>query len=119
MAKEDKKGNGSSDESTFNSDAQLKLDKAHNVIDRPEKFAAHFRNVAKSQTDIKKVIMEIVRECIESDVETRKHFKNLIREVENENWRGFLKTLGGKAFFGIWTLIVIVVTAIVNKFIHP
>src|SRR5262245_226792 len=103
--------NGDADDAQFSADAQLKLDRAHDIIDRPEKFAAHFRVVAKTQNDIKRVIVEIVRECIENDVEARKQFKNLIRDVEDENWKAFLKSIAGKAAVGAWTIITLAIGA--------
>ena len=57
------------------------------------------------------MIIEIIRECLESDVDARKQFKNMIREVESENWKAFLKTTWGRIALGLWTLVVIAVTA--------
>jgi hypothetical protein len=97
-------------------EAQLKLDRAHDIIDRPEKFAAHFRTVARTQTDIKRVIVEIIRECLESDIDAKKQLKNLIREVEQENWKSFLKSTWGKVGVGIWTVITLALGAFFTHF---
>lgn len=100
----------SDDGQTFDADAQLKLQTAHEAVERPDKFAELFCKAAKTQTAIKDILWDELRKLLASDQAARESLKGIIREVEKEDW----KFLGKKFFIGIWTLVVIVLTSIAN-----
>jgi len=93
-------------------DAQ-KLERAHKLADRPEKFAEMFEQVAKTQTKVKDVLKKEIRDIIGTDTETRGSIKGLVRQTEKENlWYG-LKLVG----FGLWSIGLLALGAILNRFI--
>ena len=109
------KKEGVADDGAFNADSKLKLEKAHKAIDRPDQFAGLFVNAARTQKNVSDAIKDVVRELLTSDVKSGDALKQIVRDVENENWRGFLKTTWGRIGVAAWTLLVIIATAFINS----
>ncbi len=102
-----KKESTAQDGELFDSQSKLKLDKTHDVLDRPEKFAKLFCDVARKQVDMQTFLKEVMRELIATDPKARDSLLGLIRQAMKEDWKSWLRSRGGMVIFGIWTLITI------------
>ena len=71
------------------------------------KFAEIFCQAAGKQKSIDKVLKDNIRELIKSDKETREMPKELLREVDQEDWRRFVKKVGTPA----WAIGLIIIGA--------
>lgn len=85
-------------------------------LDQPDKFAEIFCSAAKSQKNIDATLKDVMRDLLKSDKDTRDFVKDLLREVEHEDWRLFVKKFGGL----LWALLLIafgaILTVILEKF---
>jgi hypothetical protein len=118
----------------FDADAQVKLESAHDLVQRPDKFAEVFVKAAETQTSIKQLIRKEIRESLALDPESRTSLRGLIAEQFKEaeisnrvrhsfpgrvNWRALIKSAWGKIGILVWTVIVALVTGwAVHTFIH-
>ena len=98
---------------SLSEDNAKKLEKAHGLADRPDKFADMFEQSAKSQTKIKDILKKEIREILSTDVDAKSSLKGIIRQVEREDLWIYTKKFG----FAIWTLVSIVIGALVQAFI--
>jgi ferritin len=98
-------------EEDFNPDQTIK--RIDRTLNQPDKFAELFCNAAKTQRIIDAALKEIVSELIKKDSDTKEHLKSLVREVEKEDFRAFLRKVG----FAGWTLLVAAFSATVVFFI--
>lgn len=94
----------------FDGATKLKLDKTHDMLDRPEKFAEFFKKCASNYTPIKDLLKSIIQEIIESDVDGKKAFRKLIREEVNEDWKAIISLLTPK----IWGVFLILLGALIG-----
>jgi hypothetical protein len=95
----------------FDFASKLKLDKTHDLLDRPEKFAKFFVDVSIAQTAIQNRINEMIRKALKDDNDSKKALIELIKSAQKEDWRAFVKSAWGKVALGIWTLIVALFSA--------
>lgn len=77
------------------SDARKAIEALSANLQQPDKFAETFCEAAKKQKAIENVLKDNIRSLIETDKETREFIKSMLREVEAEDWRLFLKKGGG------------------------
>lgn len=98
----------------FNADAQLKLDVAHDILQRPDKFAEIFLKAATSQSSIKEHIRKEIEESLTLDPKSRTALKVLMKEHFKDDWKAFMFSTGGKIAFGIWSIALIFLTAWVS-----
>lgn len=96
------------DESSDDFDPKKSIKKLSETIDQPDKFAEVFCSAARSQKIIDCVLKETMRDLMKSDSETRSMIKEMLREVESEDWRSFVR----KAFGSIWSLSLIAFGAV-------
>ena len=94
------------DDAQFNADAQIKLEKTHDTIDRPEKFAALFCKVAKEQVAVQELLSKMINRSIQSE-ESKKHLTGVIRHINSQEWKSFVRSTGGKTALAIWTVITL------------
>ena len=80
--------------------------KTHDIIDRPEKFAEMFTNVADSQNAVRDKLAQILILSIQHDVPTRQEMKKVLKEIYDEDWKHFIKSAWGKLALLGWTLLV-------------
>jgi DNA-binding ferritin-like protein len=73
---------------------QKSIEKLTANLEQPDKFAEIFCQAADKQKSIDKVLRDTVRTLIKCDEETRTMMKELLREVEKEDWKHFLKKVG-------------------------
>lgn len=69
-------------------------------LDQPDKFAEIFCSAAKTQKNIDTTLKDIMRDLLKNDRESRELVKDMLREVEKEDWKFFIKKSGGI----VWTL---------------
>lgn len=81
----------------------------HEIVDRPEKFAEMFCNVAQSQSAVRSKLMEVLRTAIQNDVETRREVKKVLKEIYDEDWKKFARSTGGKIAAVVWTLVTLAI----------
>lgn len=101
----------SSDKDDFNPQEAIK-DVADN-LEQPDKFAKIFSNACKKSKEMDKSLRNVIREMLENDNDMRGILKGMIRKVEKEDWRYFVKKVG---FVG-WTLIIFILSSITNGII--
>jgi translation elongation factor EF-4 len=83
-------------------------------LNQPHKFAETFCEAAKTQKIIDDILKGIIKEVIQKDSDARDCIKYLVRDTNKENWRVFIAKIG----VGLWTLIVMVITALVTALIQ-
>lgn len=79
-------------------------------LEQPDKFAQIFCEAASKQKSIDNVLKDNTKSLIKSDKETRDMLKELLREVNKEDWRFFLNKIGAIG----WAVILLVVGAILQ-----
>lgn len=89
------------------------LKKTHDIIDRPEKFAKMFTEVADSQSLVREKLSQILILSIQHDVPTRTEMKKVLKEIYDEDWKHFIKSAWGKLALLGWTLLVAWLTHII------
>lgn len=99
----------------FDAPSKLKLEKAHDVLDRPEKFAKLFCDVAKNQVSVQTLLKEMIRESLTSDTKSRDALLGLIKQAMRDDWRIWLRSAWGKAGLAIWTVATIALGAWINS----
>ena len=99
----------------FDADSKLKLETAHKIADRPEEFAKLFCCVADTQNNIRKKLTEILVLSIQHDVPSRKEIKKAIKEIYDEDWRGFLRSVWGKISLVVGILVSALIGAWINS----
>ncbi len=90
-----------------------KLQKAHTLADRPDKFAETFEKAAQSQVKIKETLKKEIRDILATDVDARASLKNVIRQVEKEELWIYTKKFG----FAVWTVGSIIIGAVIQAII--
>lgn len=84
------------EDTVFNKDSKLKLDKVHQAIDRPDVFANIFAKAAESQTKIKDMLRNLMREVLNDDT-TKNKMRTMIHEIKKMIGDIFLKRCGVKS----------------------
>jgi rubrerythrin len=87
------------------------FEKLQASIEQPDKFAKIFCDAAKTQKTIDDALKEVLRSLIKHDNDTRNSLKDILREVEKEELKSYLKKIG----FGGWTILVVIITAILQS----
>lgn len=113
MAKE--KSPPAQQDEVFDAPSKLKLEKAHDVLDRPEKFAKLFCDVAKNQVSVQALIKDMIRDSLNNDTKARESLLGLIRHAMREDWRVWLRSAWGKAGLALWTVATIGLGAWINS----
>lgn len=103
------------DGEVFDAPAKLKLDKAHDLVDRPEKFAKLFCDVAKNQVSVQALIKEMIRESVATDPKSREALLGLIRQALREDWKTWVRSAWGKAGLALWTAGTLALGAWINS----
>lgn len=79
--------------------------------------------IIKKQTEFDKILnnrsklAEKILDVLENNVKTQESIGKIIEKYDKKQCRIFLKNWGNKLGLGLWTLIVIILTSIINKFI--
>lgn len=77
----------------------------------------------KKQTELDKILNDMSKlsekiiDVLDNDVKTQESIGKIIEKYDKKQCRIFLKNWGNKICFGLWTLIVIVATSMINKLI--
>lgn len=79
-------------------------------LEQPDKFAEIFCKAAEKQKSIDAVLKNIVREVLKYDNDTLEHIKIVQRQVNNEDWRSFIKRIG----IAGWSISMLVIGAIIT-----
>lgn len=97
----------------FDTEAQSKLQEAHNAIVHPDQFADVFCKAAGTQIKVKEIIRDEIKQAITYDTEARKSLKGVIKELEKEEFWIIGKRMG----FAVWSLIMLALGAIITTMI--
>jgi len=100
----------------FDSQSKLKLDKTHDILDRPEKFAQFFVKVSKEQTGIQDRINEMIRKAIKEE-DSKKVITELIKSAQKGDWHAFARSIGGKIAFAVWSVALVVITILLQNYL--
>jgi hypothetical protein len=82
-------------------------------FEQPDRFAQIFCKAAEKQKSIDEVLQKNIKHLLQHDKETIDCIKNLQRQVDKEDWRYFLKKMG----IGGWTIIVVILTALIDRWL--
>lgn len=99
------------DGEAFDGASKVKLEKAHDLLDRPEKFAKLFCDVAKNQVTVQTLLKEMIREALRGDTESREALMKLIRQAMKEDWRTWARSAWGKVGLAAWTVVTLAIGA--------
>lgn len=99
-------------------DLMAKFQKTHDTIDRPEKFALMFCDVAESQSAVRQKLVSILQTSIQHDVDTRQEVKKVLLEIYNEDWKSFVRTSLGKIAIVLWTVASIAIGSMIDKYLQ-
>lgn len=91
-------------------DPKKAFDKVSASLEQPDKFAEIFCKAASSQKSIDKVLTDNFKSLLQNDNDVRCQIKGLLREVDKEDWRSFIRKIGTPA----WAVILVVVGAILQ-----
>lgn len=83
------------------------------TLEQPDKFAKVFSNACKKSKEMDKSLRNVIREMLENDNDMKGILKGMIRKVEREDWRYFVKKVG---LVG-WTIIIFILSSITNGII--
>lgn len=70
-------------------------------LQQPDRFAQIFCEAAKKQKSIDEVLRDIIKNLLKNDSDTQQCLKNLIRDIDKEDWTNFLKKIGLLGWGGI------------------
>lgn len=98
-------------------DVVKKLLHTHEIVDRPEKFAEMFCTVAESQNAVRQKLIEILRTSIQHDVESRKEIKKVLKEIYDEDWKHFIRSIWGKVAAILWTILTLGLGYLFKKYL--
>ena len=85
-------------------------------LEQPDKFAEIFCSAAKKQKSIDNVLKENIIELLQKDNEARNQIKSLLREIEKEDWRAFIKKGGSFILPLIYLVAGALLTGLSRKF---
>lgn len=102
------------DGEVFDAVSKVKLEKTHDVLDRPEKFAELFCDVAKNQVSVQTLIKDMIRDSLTTDSKARDGLLSLIKQAMNEDWRTWFRSAWGKAGLALWTVATLALGAWLN-----
>ena len=79
-------------------------------LEQPDKFAKIFCNAANSQKEIDLVLKKNIKEVIKTDKEIYDFLKEIMRQVDKEDWRSFLTKIGALG----WAVILLAIGGILQ-----
>ena len=79
-------------------------------LEQPDKFAEIFCQAAGKQKAIDEVLQKVIKSLIEKDHSTREMLKVLLREVDREDLRNYVRKIGTP----VWTIILLALGAILQ-----
>lgn len=91
------------------------IEKVSASLEQPDKFAEIFCNAAKKQKSIDNTLRAIMIDLLKNDQEARVQVKALLREVEKEDWRAFVRKGAGLLWTMLSIIFGIIITVIINK----
>ena len=100
-------------ESSDNFDPKSAIKEVSDNFVQSDKFANHFINACKKSKDMDRALRGIIKDLMEKDTDARGIIVGMIRKVNEEDWKVFLKKIG----IGGWTIIVVILTSIANAII--
>lgn len=82
-------------------------------IRQPDKFAQIFCEAAKTQKSIDCTLREVVVSLLQKDSGVQQTVTSLVEQVD----RSYQRILLGRASFAVWTITILVIEAIIRKFL--
>jgi hypothetical protein len=82
-------------------------------LTQPDKFAEIFCTAAKTQKRIDEVLNERIRDLLKNDNDSKNAITLIIKDYDKEGW----KFLGKKLALIIWSLLLIVIGVLADKFL--
>ena len=99
-----------------NFDSKHAIDGINNTLNSSDKFGNLIEKTLRESKIADKAIKKIVIDLLKDDKSCRQEIQKIIKECDRDEYKIFLKNTGHSIGTGVWTLIVIFVTAIVTKF---
>lgn len=94
-------------------DPEKILNALADTINQPHNFAEVFCDAARTQVAIKALFIETIRECLETDIETKKNVKKILTDFNRDYWINFLRIMGG----GAGAIIFLIIGGVITKFL--
>lgn len=88
------------------------VNKLSNDIRQPDKFAQIFCEAAKTQKNIDYILKEVIVDLLSKNSEAQQAITSIVAKVDRDYTRAF----SGKVAWGIWTITIIVIEAILHAY---
>jgi|GEM_PF-5071661 len=98
-----------------NFDSKQAIDGINNTLNSSDKFGKLIEKTLRESKIADKTIKKIIVDLLKDDKNCRKEIQQIIKEYDRDEYKIFLKNTGRIIGIGVWTIIVIFVTAIVTK----
>ena len=98
-----------------NFDSKQAIDGINNTLNSSDKFGNLIEKTLRESKIADKAIKKIIVDLLKDDKSCRKEIQQIIKEYDRDEYKIFLKNTGRIIGIGVWTIIVIFVTAIVTK----
>ncbi len=98
-----------------NFDSKQAIDGINNTLNSSDKFAVLLERTLDESKIADKAIKKIVIDLLKDDKSCRQEIQKIIKECDRDEYKIFWKNTGRSIGMGVWTLIVIFVTAIISK----
>lgn len=95
-------------------DPQKAVEELSANFHQPDKFAEKFCQVARTQKSVDVVLKEIFKNLIKEDPDTINTLKAYQRQIDQEDWRFFLKKIGYAGSATFWLIMGSILTAIIG-----
>lgn len=99
------------------SEYRQKVDAVHDAIVHPDKFADVFCAALETQRKMTEILKRELTAMLKTDADARESLKAIIKECEKEDWKVFVKSAFGKVSLGVWTVAVLVVGVLIQKWL--
>jgi len=90
---------------------ELEVDRYRRILDQPHKFGELLKTTFKESNTAKDALRNAIKDLLSNDVQTRSTLKGIIRGIERENWKWFMKSVF-KGSFAVITFFIGILGAI-------
>ncbi len=98
-------------------DPRSSIEKLDSILSSREKMGEIIKKVIDKEADVKTAIRKEIVDLIKENKNCREEISNIIKSIDRDFITQQRKAFGSWVGIGIWSLILIVVTAIIQKYI--
>ena len=94
-----------------------KLNEAHDIVTRPDKFAEIFCHSLSSQRKMGDIFREEFVKMLRTDIDAKDALKAIIKDSEKEDLRSFFKKVGFAGWSFFVSIVSIILTVLAGKYL--